>query len=294
MAFAGVELPENIGSTSSGSEATSDEHSSSSSQPQDSQVSESNEGQQSGAPREERQAPSIPDLDKLERFRFNGREMTPKELKSAYMRHVDYTKKTEELSQARKYADNFEADLQIVMRNPERLNDLKAIYPKAYVDMAERYLSSQKQPQVQQPQSETKQVDPEIAHIKSELSEWRKAQHEAELEKTQSWLDNQYEGLQKKYPYANEDAVSGRAEYLARNGTEINPKVLDKLFRQSNDELKTRYDKMYQTKAKEQVNMGLKGKDMGAGGGVPGQAPKGHTTIKEATNAWLSNIANSK
>lgn len=277
----GVELPDNLGSPSTES-TTSEATSESSVNPVD---GSSNAVSKDAKPETIQE---ILDLDKQERFRFQGKEWTPKELRSAYMAHQDYTRKTTELAEARKFADNFEADLSVVLKNPAKLEELKKIYPAAYVQMAEKYLAAGSRPgeSANRPQ----QDDPRIQNLEQKIQSWEEAQHKAEVQKIESWLTSEYESLGKKYPYANSEVISARAELLAKQGNEINRNVLDKLFKHNNDELKKVWDGMYKAKAETQKQAGLRGKDMGAGGGVPGQAPKGARTIKDATKQFLEDF----
>lgn len=285
----GVELPDNLGNSEGAPNAQPE-----SSQNLEPQVSKAEQPETTTAPEPKSSEPL--DLDKLERFRFNGREWSPKDLKSAYMMREDYTRKTQELSEARKYAENFEADLQTVLRDPARLNDLKSVYPRSYVELAERYLGSRPAGQTSQPaqtaQPETRaEYEKRIAQLENRIQDWDKAQHQAEVTKIQSWLDNQFENLSKKYPLANTEVINARAEVLVNQGTQITDKVLDKLFKANNEEIKAVWEKHYKTKVNDQITTGQKGKDMGAGGGVPGQAPKGPKTMREARDQWLEDLA---
>jgi hypothetical protein len=54
---------------------------------------------------------AILDLSKAEKFIFNGKEMTPKDLEKGFMLEADYRRKTQELAETRKYAENIHADL---------------------------------------------------------------------------------------------------------------------------------------------------------------------------------------
>lgn len=236
----------------------------------------------------------ILDLDKLDRFRFDGKEWSSKELRNSYLMHSDYTKKTQEVASERRYAQAFAADMRFLLQNPDKFDKFAEIYPKTYQDMAREILeqASLKQ-QGMSPQPGNNQAvpkDPELAEIKGELTEWRKAQHAAEVEKIQSWLDNQFETLSKKHPYADTEVVMARAQILSDQGNKITKEILDKLFAKSNDEIKDRFEKMYKGKVTEQLKAGEKSRDVGSGGGIPGQSPKGFKTIKEATQAFLSDI----
>lgn len=237
------------------------------------------------------------DLDKLERFRFGGRDYTPKELKGAILRHEDYTKKTTELSEARKYSENFTQDLQTVIDNPARFADFRAVYPKAYVEAAQKILDrvrGQGQPKDQAnpgEQSADPRVNREVSSLKEQFAEIQKRLEAQEVEKTQAWLDNQYSTLSKKYPHADSEVVTARAEAANAQGVEITDKVLDKLFKAHHAEVTARWEKVYKEKVNEQAKAGARARDIGTGGGTPGNAPRKLRTLKEAEAAMLADIA---
>lgn len=233
------------------------------------------------------------DLDKLESFKLNGKDWTRKEFQDAILRREDYTRKTMELSEARKYVDNFDIDLQYVMKNPKLLDEMRKVYPANYVAAAERILERlHGQPQ-ENNQPNAREVNPlkgELDEIKGELNQWRQDKHQAEVTKIETWLDNQYQTLSKKYPFADAEIVSARATLLSDKRTEITDNVLDKLFKQSNEEIKTRFDKVYKEQVSKQLSTGARGKDTGSGGGIPGQAPIEPKTLKEAKAAMLKDL----
>lgn len=274
----GVELPDNLGETQAPETEV--------------EVKETPE-EISNDESQKPQSPELTELDKLERFRFEGRELTPKELKNAMLRQEDYTRKTQEVSEARKYADNFAVDLRKVMSEPELLEQFKRIYPRKYVEMAEEILSRSK-PQSQPSTQVQNGLDPKYAdklsRLESKIGEWEESQKKTEIEQIQSWLDNQFGSLSKKYPHAVDDTVTMRAQYLSDNGTKITETVLDKLFKQSHEEMKSRMDKLYLNQANKQLEANKKSKDVGSGGGIPSEAPKGFKTIKDATKAFLEDI----
>lgn len=235
------------------------------------------------------------DLDKLERFRFQGKEWTPKELRNAQLRHEDYTRKTQELAETRKYSDNFAIDLQSVLRNPNRFEEFRKIYPKQFVQIAEEVLKSVKPssptPQsTQSTESAQKPTDPRVEEILSEWGQIKQEQQKAEIEQIHSWLDNQFETLSKKYDFANSEIVTARAEAASLQGTQITKELLDKLFKANHEEIKGAWEKRYKSKVNEQLEKGKKAKDIGGGGGIAGEAPRGLKTLAEAKKAMLADF----
>lgn len=283
----GVELPDNLGQAPEAAE-TSPEGSSA---PNTEAASPS--GQQVSDTQTKETIQDVLDLNKVEKFRFKDKEWNPKDLENSILMREDYTRKTMELAQARKYAENFQADARTVLADPNRLADFKkAGYPDFYVKQVEEILALRghtQKAQGDQPQGNSK-PDPEVEKMKQRFQEWDQAQKQAENQKLLAWLDNTYDTLSKKYPYANQEVVTARAEVMAASGIEVSESVLDKLFKQVNDQVKESWDKIYRSKVDKQLEVNSKGKDVGTGGGTPGRAPRGHKTLKEAEAAMLADF----
>lgn len=236
------------------------------------------------------------DLDKLDRFRFNGKEVTRKDLdewQKSGLRQADYTKKTQELAETRKYADNFAIDVGKVIQNPKLWDEFRKVYPKEYVSAAQNVLNrTSGQPPATTP-SQTQQTparDPELDEIKSDLAAWKEEKYRAEVDGHTKWLETQYSTLSSKYPYANKAEVTNWAQHLVEQKTEITESVLDKLFNQSNGSEKSRFDEMYKAKVDKQINQGKKAKDIASGGGIPSAAPSGAKTMKDAKREMLKHF----
>lgn len=287
-----VELPDNLGSTTQNAPAP-EVDTAPAGEPQSLEGQDSTRAESPEAPRD------ILDLDKLDRFRFDGKEWSAKDLRNSYLMHQDYTRKTQEVAETRKYVDNFQTDLQTVINDPTRIKDFKAVYPKAYVSVAEKILErlAPQNPSVPQVNPNTQKMPDELsrklAEMESKLSkldQWEEQQRVAEVQKIESWLDNQYSTLSKKYDHADPEVVTARAQVLSDNGHKVDEKILEKLFEKHHSEVKTRWDKTYKEKVNKQLEAGNKSKDVGAGGGTPGGAPKQARTIKEATKIALEDL----
>lgn len=279
----GVELPENLGQTTTEESAPQQDLS-----PEEGKVST-----ESSQPET---AKELLDLDKLERFRFEGREWSPKDLKNAYLMREDYTRKTQELSKARQYVDNFEVDLQTVINDPSRIAEFRAVYPAQYVKLAEQVLSrlggERSAQQVNSnPNDELSKRFSQIENKLSKIDQWEEQQRQQEVRNIESWLDNQYAVLSKKYDKADPEVVTARAQVISDNGHKVDEKVLEKLFEKHHKEVSERWDKSYKETVKKQLEAGSKSKDIGAGGGTPGGAPRTARTIKEATKLALEDLS---
>jgi hypothetical protein len=70
--------------------------------------------------------------------------LTPKDLKNSYLMREDYTRKTQEVAEARKYVDNFKYDLQSLVKQPSLMGQFEKVYPKEFVQLAKEILSISK------------------------------------------------------------------------------------------------------------------------------------------------------
>lgn len=294
----GVELPDNLGqSTESADPKPSTGTGGDGPIPQDESVS--SKADKTEASPGKATAAELLDLDKLERFRFQGKEWSPKDLRNAYLMREDYTRKTQEVAQARKFAENYHIDAARVIENPALLKDFRAVYPKHYQDALEKLLSLRGDKQPVQPQEGESQSQPQlpkevqskILSLEEKFASLEREKHDNEVKQLQNWLDNQFETLSKKYPSADPEVIMARAEVIARQGTDVTDKVLDRLFKTHDQEVSEKWEKRYKSKVDEQLKAGSKGKDVGSGGGIPGGQPRGFKTIKEATAGFLKDIA---
>lgn len=245
---------------------------------------------------------SILDLDKHERFRWQGRDWTREELQKAYMMQSDYTRKTAELSESRKYATNFDADLERVIENPELMSQLKAIYPPSYVKMAERVLSrmQEREQSGQSPVSQQTQgqptdyekvmrtiLDKELAPLKEWKEQVSQQQYEAEVRTIQAELDTKFDKLQAKYPEASQREVHTLIDAAIKRGETPDDKLFEKLFKESHTSFEKRYTERQKKQVEEQKKASAKARDIGVGGGTPGQAPV-KRDMKSAREALLA------
>ena len=243
-------------------------------------------------------AKEILDLDKLERFRFAGKEWNPKDLRNSYLMREDYTRKTQEVAEARKFADNFKYDMQSLVKDPGLMDKFASIYPKEYVESAKEIMQMLRSGNTPSPnQTQQGQIDPNFLKEFKEVKGWIQSQTEQQkqvsIEQANTWLDNQYTSLSKKYPNAVEEIVTARAQALIDMQRPVNSEVLDKLFEQSQKEMTDRFVTAKQNKVKEQLKVGQSGKDVGQGGSPASEGPKKYKTFKEAKAAMLADL-NSK
>ena len=243
-------------------------------------------------------AQQIADLDKLERVRFGGKEQSVKELKAALMRQDDYTRKTKELAETRKYADNFAYDFAKVVRQPALMAEFKKIYPAQYVEMVDSYLKEQSPAQTtEQPDAGgDTQVPPDVQRLLEErlkpyeekfqrLDAWEQNVKEQETAAISQRLDSLHDQYGKKYPFADPDLVDFRVQIAKEKGVEITKENLGQVYEQIYKSLHEHHEKrlnaQQKAKVKEQVKAGQSAKDVSGGAGIPAAAPKKYSKFSD-------------
>lgn len=222
--------------------------------------------------------PGLPDLDKMDRFTFNGREMTLKDLKSAYMAHSDYTKKTQALANERKFIDNLESDLDMVKNNPSLAEQFKSVYPQAYHRYL-KYAAGEAQTQQQRPGVE---ANPEITSLKSQLQEIREFQDSIKIKELESQFSTIFnDSIKAKYKWVDEDNLVGLAREAVQAGYQlrdangkIDRNVLEQIARGENERLEKKFQEYQKGIVDKQRVANKSARDVGAGGGIAGAAPK--------------------
>lgn len=250
-------------------------------------------------------SPDLIDLDKHERFRFQGREMTLKEFQERQMMREDYTRKSQAVAEARKYADNFQTDLAWVLEDPTRLGKMKEVYPREYVKIAEQILSrvptgqgQSPTPQQGQEMPSTASLPPEVVKEIEEIREW-KSQVQSEINaakqaKADAELTSWFDEFGKKFSEADAEVVTTKAQFLAeqleQNGKQFTKQHLERLFKDDHEAREKRFAERVRAQQKEQKAVAKKSQDIGGGGGVPGTAPKQAKTFKEAREAFDADL----
>lgn len=250
-------------------------------------------------------AEKLADLDKLERVRFGGKELSVKELKESLMRHSDYTKKTQEVAEARKYAENFHYDFLKVIRQPSLLAEFKQIYPKQYVQAVEEYLK-QNQPATEQEQvsgeGETSQAMMRLLEERLKPFEEKfqsvdslmQSIREQETQAISDQLDTIHEKLGQKYPFADPDLVDFRVGLAKEKGVEVTKENLSHVYEQIYKGLHEHHEKRLtaQQKAKvtEQVKAGRAARDVKGGTGIPAAPPKKYEKFSDINKDVFSSL----
>ena len=259
---------------------------------------------------------NIIDLDKAEKFRWEGREMTREDLKRDFMKQSDYTKKTQAIAEQRrqfederrqwisqqeqteKYESNLDADIQNVLRDPSLVDKFKEIYPQKYhakIDQAmNQTFGDQNSPQRSQTLLEQRLKSIE-GRFQSQDMERAKSAFDKEVQANSEILESNITRLATKYPNADEDSVVARAEYMAlsikkdQDFDKNFSSLLEKLYKENNQFHDDRYKKIYSQKVEQQKQANSRGRDIGKGGATPASAPT-KMKLKDVKHHILNNM----
>lgn len=241
---------------------------------------------------------SLTDLSSIGKFRFEGKDWTVDDLKKSMLMHSDYTKKTQALSEERKFVDNLHIDLNNVRQNPELLAAFKQIYPPKYhvlVEGIETNKQAAPQPQTGQP-SVSPDLERRLAQIETAYRNQELSVREAQVAAAEASIDSVFGKMTKKYPLASEEVVIARAQALLDKGAKLsddkgnpNEDLWDKIWKSVQEASAKHYEGHYKKLVNEQKQASVKGKDVASGGGLPGQAPK-KMSLKEASEHAIATL----
>lgn len=239
------------------------------------------------------------EIDSLDRYQYKGRPL--KDWEAGQMRQQDYTQKTTQIAQERRYFDNLAVDLDRVRGNPALADQFRQIYPEKFHPYL-RYVTSENS---RPTSSDGSQTQPQYGRLdpatEQRIMQLEKGFRDKEVAAIQSDLDRKFEKLSVKYPFADEEAVVARAQALLTKMKEINPgaqveiseKQWDALWKSQNDRSYGLSDAQYKKQVQNQIQANKSKADIaGRGGGIPGQAPRQFKTIKEASEALRADIDN--
>lgn len=242
------------------------------------------------------------DLDKHERFRWQGKEWSQKDFRSGHLMREDYTRKTQELAEARKYVENFDADLAKVVENPNLFEEFRQVYPAQYHAIAQRILDRMNPTResapsgVSQP-TQAADVEKVVQSLLEKqlkpLHQWReqveKEKEDAVTKATLAEVDGWFEKAGRKYPFANETEVNALAHSAAQQGHKITEGVIERLMRDSHERFEKRADERQKKQVEEQKKANAKARDIGPGGGTPA-APMPKMSMKDVRKKLLADL----
>ena len=258
----------------------------------------------------------ILDLSKAEKFLWEGKEMTPDDLRKNFLRQQDYTKKTQAIAEDKrrfeeerlnfirsqeeneKFESNLDADIANVLRDPSLKEQFMKIYPEKYHRILDQVMSRTfgEQDSQQRNDSVLEQRLKAIENKFMSQDQERSAKaFETEVSKNSEILDSAISRFASKYPSADEDSVLARAEHAAmfikkdENFNSNFSQVLEKLYKENHAFHENRYKEMYKQQVERQKQANSKGRDIGRGGQTPGTAPV-KLKLKDVKNHILENL----
>lgn len=227
----------------------------------------------------------IAELEKLARVKFDGREWTPEQLKKSIMMHSDYTKKTQEIAQDRKFFDNLPHDLAKVRANPQLVHEFRKVYPEKFHNYLD-VLGVNSEPK-QEKETDLTGIPRELIDRLHRVESYVKEKEVAVAEAT---LDKTIASMATKYPSANEDVVLAKAQALLDRGDELTEEAWDKLFKENHEKMESFFETKYKEKLTKTKQAAKQAKDTRSGGGIVGEAPK-KMSMKEATEQAIRDLS---
>ena len=238
----------------------------------------------------------ILELDKVEKFKFHGKEWSPKDFTSAYMRNADYSKKMQEISEERKFMDALPHDIKKIKesQNFDQISaEFKRVYPEKFHWVIEQFKPALSPDQTgAKPQASPVALPPELEAKLGKLDHVLADYEERQIKAAEAELDSIFQKHSAKYPYADESKVTLYAQSMLDRGEKLTDATWEKIFQHVQKQGEETYKRWQTESLKKQSEANSRGKDTGSGGGIPGQAPRSHRTLKEAQEAILQSMSN--
>lgn len=231
-----------------------------------------------------------PDLERIERFMFQGKEYTPKELGTLLAREQEQTKaftqKMQALAEERKafessrtanqkYDDALGIDLQKVRENPNLAQEFIRTYPESYHRHLRAVLGSTSNSQ-EQTGSSSPQIPVELMSEVQQLRTYVQAQEVAKVEAT---IEKDLARVMTEFKHANRKEVladvwefhnSLASDPVTGKKPPVPPEIWAKAAEASHND-RVEWAKNYQRDLQQQQKQAnLKARDVGSGGGTPG------------------------
>lgn len=246
--------------------------------------------------------PSVYELEKLGKFKLEGREMTYQELKNAMLRQQDYTRKTQELAKERetlennkKFHVNLAADLRLVEKDPSLASQFISVYPQEFHQYLRNVLSgTQTANQAShQAQGQQEQQRPyQDIEMMSKVDRLEKFYNQQEVAKNEAEINSNLERLATKYPQGAKakEMVIGRVfeaynQMLEKDpNAKLSTEMWEDAYKQVDKFVNDLVSSTYKEKQKQQLSANQKAKGADSGGGTVGRAPTKFKNLKDVTD----------
>lgn len=249
------------------------------------------------------------EANKGKKIKIGDQEFTLAELQKGHMRQQDYTRKTQELAQDRKFADNLDADLEKIAGDPALLVEFKRIYPPKYHalgDRAARYSGKAAETNPGAGNKGDQKGDPELmAKIqKLEDAETKRAAEarEREIKSYEQEIETTMKELGPKFPLANDDLVLVKAQQLLHHlrvkaqergedagKVKLTKQHWERVYKLTHEQSEKAYQAHFNKQRQKQQGAHSQGRDVAAGGGAPGQAPAG-MKLKDVKDHMIASL----
>jgi hypothetical protein len=211
---------------------------------------------------------------------------------------ADYTKKTQTFAQERQQwtrssqaikDGSVEADLEKVRSGQASIADFKRVYHKDFHHYVDQLIGQQ---QNRKGQNQQGGIDPAFLN---DVNQIKQQFHQMQTDAIDKELEVKEAEFTKKYPFADPAAAYMQAEAILDNKNqnglkpEITSREWDAIWKAANDKQSERFKQYQSNLVKGQRTQNAKSRDVGAGGGIPGQAPVRPKNIKQATEMLMAN-----
>lgn len=263
--------------------------------------------EQSPEPSSEMQA--ILDLGKAEKFRFDGKEYTLKDLQDWRrdgLRYADYTKKAQALALERKQlgeklekdyepykkysAENLIADLYRVKQNPSLAARFKEVWGDTKYHSALEMIGLESRTETPSRQAA---LPPEIEARMNQFMELGSRLEAREMSAMQAEIDAKFDTLMKKYPDVDDELATVKLETLANQKGALSDQDYEAVFKDLQDRFDSRAKSRQSDLFQKQKEKNQQGRDVPPGGGALGQAPRNPKNFQEAYEFAMQAIKNS-
>lgn len=265
------------------------------------ELEQGTQGTEESAPEQSNGTQELTDLSTLDKFMFDGKEMTFEELKKSHMLHSDYTKKSQEMAEIRghwdklpEYRKNLNADLEAVKANPALAEEFKKIYPEAFHGDLEKILQDHGEAR-QEGGSLPYEVQQKLQRLEQFANSYEQEKYEQQVQAEEMKLEKMEQEMAKKYPHADASVVYAQVQALmdkdGLKSEDVNDKVWENAWKSVNNQLESRFKNYQNTNFNKQTQANLEGRDVGQGGSIPGEAPK-KLKLSEVADHMIADLRN--
>jgi hypothetical protein len=245
------------------------------------------------------QEPTVYELEKLSKFKYQGQEMTSKDLEAAMLRQKDYTQKTQSLSQEResfkseqKFYENLYHDLNNVKNNPALLSEFIKIYPEKFHSYVKQVLGQTDQTQNNNQSQQQGQKPQYDVDMMSRMQKLETFYHEQEVAKNTQEINSYIDKFSKQYPDAISEMAIGRVYEAHNRGEKVTSETWETAFKTVDAQMKDIVKAKYGSLVKQQTEANNKSRDVDSSGGTIGRAPQKFKTMADVTKHAINDLTN--